>query len=76
MTVSLLDKNDSPPRFEPAIYSLSIPENIGIDRTVATVTATDADKSGTIRFSIDQGNDGKFLINPSTGKLFFIVFIF
>ncbi|XP_060667097.1 LOW QUALITY PROTEIN: cadherin-related tumor suppressor [Drosophila nasuta] len=69
--VNVLDKNDSPPKFldTPLMYTVS--EDLEIGHTIATIRATDPDPDtmGSMVFSLREGHDGKFTLEPTTGKL-------
>lgn len=60
--VRILDENDSPPVFEAAHYSVSVPENTPIGTIIKTVMSQDKDYGINARalFSIATGNDGRF----------------
>ena len=66
--VTLLDKNDSPPKFGSDLYELSVPENSESGEIVSTVVAMDADESGTVTYTIKDGAEKKFDIDPLKGK--------
>lgn len=68
ITVNLTDLNDNTPVIGP--QSFSIAENSPIATPVGTVTATDADASSMLLYSITAGNTNTaFSINTSTGQL-------
>lgn len=54
-------------RNTPLIYSVS--EDLGAGHTVATIQATDPDTLGTLTYTMAQGDDGKFLLEPVSGVL-------
>ena len=68
MEITLLDVNDSPPRFDEALYEAEIAENADIGTVVTTLTASDADADSVITYSI-TGTNSKFSIDNS-GKIF------
>ncbi|XP_034473872.1 cadherin-related tumor suppressor [Drosophila innubila] len=69
--VSVLDKNDSPPKIldTPLMYTVS--EDLEIGHTIATIRATDPDPDsmGSMIFLLTDGHDGKFSLESTTGKL-------
>ncbi|TDG46679.1 hypothetical protein AWZ03_006859 [Drosophila navojoa] len=69
--VTVLDKNDSPPKVldTPLIYTVS--EDLEIGHTIATIRATDPDPDimSTIVFTLLNGHDSKFILEPTSGKL-------
>lgn len=69
ISLTVLDKNDSPPVFRdtPLIYSVS--EDLGAGHTIATIRATDPDTLGTLNYTMMNGDDGKFELESKTGKL-------
>ena len=60
--VRVLDENDSPPVFDAAHYTVSVPENTPVGTTIKTVMSRDMDFGINARalFSIAAGNDGRF----------------
>ncbi|ESO93380.1 hypothetical protein LOTGIDRAFT_161952 [Lottia gigantea] len=69
--VTVVDENDSTPKFDQSSYSQSIVENIS-NVTVISVTARDLDsgRNGDVIYSIVQGNqDDMFQIDEITGDL-------
>ena len=71
MTVTLLDRNDNPPAFKATSYDLKVAEDVNPGHVVATLVAEDPDKDGTVQYSIKDGAEGKFSIDPVQGKLIF-----
>ncbi|KAH8409560.1 hypothetical protein KR222_008523 [Zaprionus bogoriensis] len=69
--VAVLDKNDSPPKIldTPLMYTVS--EDMEIGHIIAIVRASDPDPDtmGSMMFTLIDGHDSKFLLEPSTGKL-------
>ena len=66
------DVNDFPPSFTQGHFTGSVREGVRSGFTVLQVVATDGDEgpSGTITYSILEGADGKFTIDPQTGEIF------
>ncbi|XP_028392611.1 protocadherin-like protein [Dendronephthya gigantea] len=60
--VRVLDENDSPPVFDAAHYTVTVPENTPVGTTIKTVVSRDMDFGINARalFSIAAGNDGRF----------------
>ena len=64
--------NDFSPSFTQGHFTGSVREGVRSGFTVLQVVATDGDEgpSGTITYSILEGADGKFTIDPQTGEIF------
>ncbi|KAK8767142.1 hypothetical protein V5799_006076 [Amblyomma americanum] len=75
VTVTVLDRNDSPPRFQNGPYLLSLSEDTPVGTTVAVLEAQDPDLEGSVRFSIvvgrqqDSEGGGRFEVDPLSGAL-------
>ncbi|KAI8035371.1 hypothetical protein M5D96_011814 [Drosophila gunungcola] len=67
--VTVLDKNDSPPQFLDTPFVFNVSEDLEIGHTIATLRANDPDTLGSVTFLLMDGHDGKFLLEPTTGKL-------
>ncbi|XP_037957800.1 cadherin-related tumor suppressor [Teleopsis dalmanni] len=67
--VVVLDRNDSPPVFRDTPLSFNVSEDLGAGHNIATIRATDPDTLGTLTYILVSGDDGKFLLEPETGKL-------
>lgn len=67
--VTVLDKNDSPPQFLDTPFVYNVSEDLQIGHTISTLRAHDPDTLGSVTFLLMDGHDGKFLLEPSTGKL-------
>ena len=66
--ITVLDENDNVPVFGASLYSVAVPENTTVGTNIITLTATDSDTSGTIKFDIVGGNlDSLFSIDEDTG---------
>ncbi|XP_068554645.1 protocadherin gamma-A5-like [Anas acuta] len=59
--VSVLDANDNAPVFSQAVYAVRVPEDVPVDSTLLTLTATDADEglNGDVKYSF-KGISTKF----------------
>lgn len=67
--VTVLDKNDSPPQFLDTPFAYNVSEDLEIGHTIATLRAHDPDTLGSVTFLLMDGHDGKFLLEPASGKL-------
>ncbi|XP_015143734.2 cadherin-23 isoform X4 [Gallus gallus] len=70
LTVKVLDVNDESPTFLPAIYNVSLPENVARDFKVVRLNCTDADVglNAELSYFITGGNqDGKFSVGFRDG---------
>ena len=66
--VEVIDTNDSPPVFDAAMTKVvSVAENTRVSSRVTQINATDPDSVGTLEFTIINGANGKFAIEPITG---------
>lgn len=57
VTLTVINKNDGIPVFNPGVYAVSIPENTTVSTTIVTVSVFDIDDS-MMTFSIFSGNIG------------------
>uniref|UniRef100_A0A1A9W0E8 Cadherin domain-containing protein n=1 Tax=Glossina brevipalpis TaxID=37001 RepID=A0A1A9W0E8_9MUSC len=69
LKVTVLDKNDSPPVFRDTPLTFNVSEDLNAGHLIATIRASDPDTLGTLSYSLLGGDDGKFLLEPDTGKL-------
>lgn len=72
LTVTVIDVNDQPPRFEQSTYVMNISESQGPGTYVGTVVATDADSgaNGQITYELpEEIAYGMFAIDPSRGVI-------
>ncbi|NXE47806.1 CAD23 protein, partial [Casuarius casuarius] len=70
LTVKVLDVNDENPTFFPAVYNVSLPENVARDFKVVRLNCTDADVglNAELSYFITGGNqDGKFSVGFRDG---------
>lgn len=67
--VNILDKNDSPPTFRDLPLMFTVSEDLSIGQSVATIAATDPDTIGTLEYILVSGDDGKFILEKSSGIL-------
>ena len=56
VTLTVINKNDGVPVFNPGVYAISIPEDTSEQTTVVTVTVSDIDDT-TFTFSLPVGNN-------------------
>jgi Cadherin domain. len=65
----ILDRNDSPPSFADFHTEYTISEDVPVGTLVAKVKAIDPDLPGTIAYSLVAGDEGKFVLESSSGNL-------
>ena len=73
LLINVTDSNEHDPEFAEDIYMRSLPENVTINTTIVTVTATDRDASDQqeLFYSIrNRGNNFEIDINEHTGEVF------
>ncbi|KAK7507306.1 hypothetical protein BaRGS_00001241 [Batillaria attramentaria] len=67
--IRVIDINNKDPIFLPSNYSIDIPENTIGDKSILTVSVTDADSpttgNGQVDIFIESGNFGKFVARPA-----------
>ncbi|CAH1977280.1 unnamed protein product [Acanthoscelides obtectus] len=70
VTVTVLDKNDNPPRFT-RLYSVNVTENAEIGSFVIRVTSYDQDigENANATYSFTENPGGKFKIDPISGNV-------
>ena len=68
VTVTVLDVNEAPV-FPPGAYTFELAENRAGPVALGTVTATDADAGGAVRYAIAAGNRALFEIDAASGGL-------
>lgn len=68
--VTILDKNDNPPRFT-RLFSVNVTENAEIGSFVIRVTSSDLDsgENANATYSLTENPANKFSINPITGNV-------
>ena len=75
INVTILDANDNKPDFEKTLYNVTVQENMPVNTTILTVTATDKDinENAVVMYSLDsqqpQNIKDSFFINASTGEV-------
>lgn len=67
--VNVLDRNDSPPIFRDLPLTFTVTEDLGAGQAVATIRSTDPDTIGKLEYSLENGDDGKFMLEKDTGVL-------
>lgn len=68
--VTILDKNDNPPRFT-RLYSVNVTENAELGSFVIRVTSSDQDigENANVTYSITENPGEKFALDPQTGNV-------
>lgn len=62
--ITIQDINDTPPKFDPSYYNVTVSESFNTRNPIITVSATDPDENSVLTFMIVDGNaDDSFLIN-------------
>uniref|UniRef100_A0A7N6BHQ7 Cadherin-23 n=1 Tax=Anabas testudineus TaxID=64144 RepID=A0A7N6BHQ7_ANATE len=71
LTVTILDQNDNPPRFNPASFSVRIPENSPTGVVVTQLSASDADSgsNGWLMYRLESGAQDRFVVDPLSGAV-------
>ncbi|RLU20895.1 hypothetical protein DMN91_007509 [Ooceraea biroi] len=71
VVLTLEDINDNSPIFYPWKYLMLVPENSARGTTIGKVTATDADarENAQIRYSLESGGEGFFVVDEKTGEI-------
>ncbi|XP_051789689.1 protocadherin-10-like isoform X6 [Erpetoichthys calabaricus] len=75
ITVTILDENDNPPKFQRQIYQVEVSEKTSIGTTFIIINATDADEGSNaeLLYSFNpltsEEAQMKFSLNPRTGEL-------
>lgn len=67
--ISVLDRNDSPPRFKEGRKHINVSESAPVEQEILTLTAIDEDTIGNVTYSILRGSERKFSVGKNTGKL-------
>ncbi|XP_064481963.1 cadherin-related tumor suppressor-like [Ornithodoros turicata] len=68
VTVTVLDRNDSPPRFLNTPFLISMSEDTPTGATVTTIRAEDPDLEGGVKFSL-AAEESRFQIDPQRGVI-------
>jgi protocadherin Fat 4 len=68
--VTVLDKNDNPPRFT-RLFSVNVTENSEIGTFVIRITSSDLDidQNANVTYSFTENPSSKFIIDPLTGNV-------
>ena len=71
--ITVLDKNDNPPRFT-RLFSVNVTENAEIGTFVIQITSSDLDsgQNANVTYSFKENAAGKFSIEPVTGNVLVI----
>ena len=68
--ITVLDVNDSPPKFVPGHRRFTVREDHVIGEKIASVLAQDADNNPIVRYYIEKGNQlGLFKIDENSGEI-------
>ena len=73
VTITILDVNDSPPKFDKNLFKRNVSEDTAVQTVVLTVTATSDDlgSNSHVSYSIVSGNsDGRLSIDSTSGDIF------
>lgn len=78
ITIHVLDENDNDPVFNQPSYSIEVTENSTVGKIILKIVATDADDglNGQISFSLTNETSAMFDVNPETGDLMTIGYVF
>ncbi|KAL1432894.1 hypothetical protein MTO96_001889 [Rhipicephalus appendiculatus] len=71
VTIAVTDVNDNAPAFVDSPYELHVVENAATPAVLLTLSAHDADHvpSGPLYYRLEEGTQGLFRVNSSTGEL-------
>ncbi|XP_074647720.1 cadherin-23-like [Tubulanus polymorphus] len=69
LLITVLDVQDTPPKFDNLPYSIQIPENTSVDESVLRLIAHDGDRGipNPLQYSITAGSTKYFKVDPTTG---------
>ncbi|XP_039976098.1 protocadherin Fat 2 [Xiphias gladius] len=71
LVVVLQDINDNPPKFDPKIYKIKVPEDVPVGTLLVWVESVDLDlgSGGLINYNLKNTESGIFHLDSSTGAL-------
>jgi hypothetical protein len=69
LTILVDDENDNNPKFRMPYFQRSITENSKIGVVIMHVTADDADKNRTVRYSLESPDNDLITLDPDTGEI-------
>ena len=71
VSITLSDVNDSPPKFDKNLYQLKVAEDVAVQTTILTVTATSADlgTNALVSYSMRGNSDGRLTIDSTSGDI-------
>ncbi|XP_048581448.1 cadherin-23 isoform X2 [Nematostella vectensis] len=71
VVITIIDVNDNAPEFSQLAYPVNVSERTPGGQGILQVTATDADsdENAKIQYSIVSGDEGKFVVQESTGVI-------
>ncbi|XP_077987032.1 protocadherin Fat 4-like isoform X2 [Glandiceps talaboti] len=70
VVIEVQDDNDNKPFCDPVAYIESVPEDSPLDTSIIKPICSDLDFGSNFTYSIVDGNDGSFRIDPETGILY------
>ncbi|XP_051504307.1 cadherin-23 [Myxocyprinus asiaticus] len=71
LTITILDKNDNPPVFNPSSFTVRLPENSPTGVVVTQLSASDADagSNGWLQYRLDSGAQDRFVVDALSGAV-------
>ena len=69
LEIAITDANDNLPMFDNESYAVTIPEDTAVGAEILQVTASDADPTSQILYSLSGAYAGHFDINSTTGSI-------
>uniref|UniRef100_A0A8B9J6P8 Cadherin-23 n=1 Tax=Astyanax mexicanus TaxID=7994 RepID=A0A8B9J6P8_ASTMX len=71
LTITILDRNDNPPVFNPSSFTVRLPENSPTGVVVTQLSATDADagSNGWLQYRLESGAQDRFVVDPLSGAV-------
>uniref|UniRef100_A0AAR2J7Y9 Cadherin-23 n=1 Tax=Pygocentrus nattereri TaxID=42514 RepID=A0AAR2J7Y9_PYGNA len=71
LTITILDRNDNPPVFNPLSFTVRLPENSPTGVVVTQLSATDADagSNGWLQYRLESGAQDRFIVDPLSGAV-------
>lgn len=72
VSITLSDVNDSPPKFDQNLYQVDVAEDVAVQTTILTVTATSDDLgiNGLVSYSLTSGHsDGRLTVDSTSGDI-------
>ena len=69
VSVTVLDQNDSPPVLKAASLHVKVSEDTPAGHSIATLSASDPDTVGEVRFSLLPPEERRFALDAASGEL-------